>query len=271
MNERVNPIAIVTGATAGIGLATANLLKNEGYTVYGTSRRPQSESQKGITMLACDVTSDESVSSVIEEVLRRSGRIDVLVNNAGFGLIAGAEESSIEQAKSIFEVNVFGVMRMTNHVLPVMRQQGKGRVINISSVVGFLPAPYYAIYGATKHAIDGYSQTLDHEVRGFGVRVISIEPAFTRTSFETNLVAPDRPLAIYESARQSMIETSRQQVEKGDEPEVVAQVVLEAAQAAKPRLRYPAGPAARQLALMRKIVPEGIFNTILRKQFKLPA
>jgi short-subunit dehydrogenase len=160
---------------------------------------------------------------------------------------------------------------MTNHVLPVMRQQRNGRVINISSVVGFLPAPYYAIYGATKHAIEGYSQTLDHEVRGFGVRVIAIEPAFTRTSFETNLVAPDRPLAIYDSVRKSMIETSREQVEKGDEPEVVAHVVLKAAQAAKPRLRYPAGPAARQLSLMRRIVPEGIFNSILRKQFKLSA
>ena len=237
MNEKKSPVAIVTGATAGIGLATANLLKQEGYTVYGTSRRPQSDSQNGIAMLACDVTSDESVSSVIEQVLRRSGRIDVLVNNAGFGLIAGAEESSIEQAKSIFEVNVFGVMRMNNHVLPVMRQQGRGRLINISSVVGFLPAPYYAIYGATKHAIDGYSQTLDHEVRGFGIRVISIEPAFTRTSFETNLAVPDRPLAIYDSARRSMIDTSRQQVEKGDKPEVVAQVVLQAAQAVKPRLR----------------------------------
>jgi short-subunit dehydrogenase len=160
---------------------------------------------------------------------------------------------------------------MINHVLPVMRQQRNGRVINISSVLGFIPAPYYAIYGATKHAIDGYSQTLDHEVRGFGIRVISIEPAITRTSFDKNLVTPDRPLAIYDSVRNSIIETSRQQMEKGDEPEVVGQVVLKAAQAAKPRLRYPAGPAARQLALMRRIVPEGIFNSILRKQFKLPA
>ena len=145
MNEKHSPVAIVTGATAGIGLATANLLKKEGYTVYGTGRRPQSDTQNGIAMLACDVTSDQSVSSVIEEVLRRSGRIDLLVNNAGFGLIAGAEESSIEQAKSLFDVNVFGVMRLTKHVLPVLRQQGNGRVINISSVVGFLPAPYYAI------------------------------------------------------------------------------------------------------------------------------
>src|SRR5258708_17232189 len=107
-------------------------------------------------------------------------------------------------------------MRMTNHVLPVMRQQRNGRVIHISSVLGFIPAPYYAIYGATKHAIDGYSQTLDHEVRGFGIRVISIEPAITRTSFDKNLVTPDRPLAIYDSVRNSIIETSRQQMEKGD-------------------------------------------------------
>ena len=271
MKEEHRPVAIVTGATAGIGLATAVLLKSEDYTVCGISRRPESNSQNGIAMLACDVTSDQSVALVVAEVLRRSGRIDLLVNNAGFGLIAGAEESSIEQAKSIFEVNVFGAMRMTNQVLPVMRQQGRGRVINISSVVGFLPAPYYAIYGATKHAIEGYSQTLDHEVRGFGVRVIAIEPAFTRTSFETNLASPDRPLAIYDSVRKSMIETSRQQVKKGGEPEVVAHVVLKAAQAAKPRLRYPAGHAARQLSLMRRIVPEGIFNSILRKQFKLSA
>lgn len=269
--QKSHSVAIVTGATAGIGLATAELLAREGYTVYGTSRRPESDSQNGIAMLACDVTRDESVAAVIAEVQRRSGRIDLLVNNAGFGLIAGAEESSIEQAKSVFEVNVFGAMRMTNHVLPVMRQQGGGRVINIGSVLGFIPAPYYAIYGATKHAIDGYSQSLDHEVRGFGVRVISIQPAVTRTSFDKNLVTPDRPRAIYDSVRNSILETSRQQMEKGDEPEVVAQVVLNAAQEAKPRLRYPAGPAARQLALMRRIVPEGMFNSVLRKQFKLPA
>jgi short-subunit dehydrogenase len=172
MKGKNRSVAIVTGATAGIGLATADLLKKEGYAVYGTSRRPESDSQNRIAMLACDVTRDESVASVIAEVVRRSGRIDLLVNNVGFGLIAGAEESSIEQAKSIFDVNVFGATRMTNQVLPVMRQQRNGRVINISSVLGFIPAPYYAIYGATKHAIDGYSQTLDHEVRGFGIRVI---------------------------------------------------------------------------------------------------
>jgi short-subunit dehydrogenase len=270
MKQKDSPIAIITGATAGIGLAIAAALKKEGYTVYGTSRRPGGESQNGISMLACDVTSDDSVASVVAEVLRRSGRIDVLVNNAGFGLIAAAEESSIEQAEAIFEVNVFGLMRMTNHVLPVMRQQEGGRIINISSGLGFVPAPYSAIYGSTKHAVDGYSQSLDHEVRGFGIRVISIQPTFTRTSFEKNMVNPDRPLAVYDAIRNSVIETSRKQLEKGDEPEVVAQVVLKAVQEPKPQLRYPAGPAARQIALMRRIVPEGLFNSILRKQFGLP-
>jgi NAD(P)-dependent dehydrogenase (short-subunit alcohol dehydrogenase family) len=264
MKQNSGPVAIVTGATTGIGLATANLLGREGYTVYGTSRRPESGSQNGMAMLPCDVTSDESVASVIAEVLRRSGRIDVIVNNAGFGVIAGAEESSIEQVKALFEVNVFGAMRMTNHVLPVMRRQRNGRVINISSVLGFVPGLYYAIYSATKHAIDGYSQSLDHEVRGFGIRVIAVEPAITRTSFEKNLMAPDKPLEVYSAARNSIIEVSRRMVDQGDEPEVVARVVLKAARDPKPRLRYPAGPAARQLALLRRILPERMLNNILR-------
>ena len=253
MNEKHSPVAIVTGATAGIGLATANLLRKRG--LHGLRNRSSPAKRYPERNRDARMRRNPRRIGLFRDRRGPEGEADALicsVNNAGFGLIAGAEESSIEQAKSVFEVNVFGVMRMTKHVLPVMRQQENGRVINISSVVGFLPAPYYAIYGATKHAIEGYSQTLDHEVRGFGIRVISIEPAFTRTSFENNLVAPDQPLAIYESARRAMIDTSRQQVEKGDEPEVVAQVVLKAAQAAKPRLRYPAGPAARQLDVHAK-------------------
>src|SRR5260370_14056999 len=172
MKEKNRPVAIVTGATAGIGLATADLLKKEGYTVYGTSRRPENDSndsQNGIAMLACDVTRDESVAVVIAEVLRRSGRIDLLVNNAGFGLIAGAEESSIEQAKSVFDVKVFGAMRITNHVLPVMRQQRNGRVIIISSLMGFITTTYYDIYGASIYYFTWYTRSNDHIVCVYGL------------------------------------------------------------------------------------------------------
>jgi short-subunit dehydrogenase len=139
-----------------------------------------------------------------------------------------------------------------------------GRVINVGSVLGFIPAPYYASYRATKHALEGYSQTLDHAVRGFGILVISVEPGITRTSFDRNLVARDRPLTIYDSACNSIIETFTQLIQKGDKPEVVARVVLKTARAGKPRLRYPAGPGARQIALLRRVVPEEFFN-ILRK------
>src|SRR4029079_12268277 len=121
------------------------------------------------------------------EVLAKAGRIDLLVNNAGVGLPGGAEESSIAQAQTLFDVNVFGVLRVTNPVLPTMRRQGKGRIINLSSLLGLIPSPYNALYASTKHAIEGYSESLNHELRTFGIRVALVEPGFTRTAFEENL------------------------------------------------------------------------------------
>src|SRR5947199_4500093 len=152
-------IALVTGASSGIGEATAERLAKAGYKVYGTSRRGARTGKRSFEMLSLDVTSDVSVEAAIAEVTRRDGRIDLLVNNAGFSVApAGAEESSIEQARSIFDTNFFGIVRMTRAVVPYMRYQGSGRIINIGSVLGFLPAPYMALYSATKHAVEGYSE-----------------------------------------------------------------------------------------------------------------
>jgi NAD(P)-dependent dehydrogenase (short-subunit alcohol dehydrogenase family) len=171
-------IALVTGASSGIGQATAERLARAGYNVYGTSRRGAEAGQPSFEMLPLDVTSDESVEAVVREVMRLDGRIDLLVNNAGFSIApAGAEESSIEQARSIFETNFFGLIRMTRAVVPHMRRQRSGRIINIGSVLGLLPMPYGALYAATKHAAEGYSESLDHELRTRGIRVAVIEPA----------------------------------------------------------------------------------------------
>ncbi|TIW77905.1 MAG: SDR family NAD(P)-dependent oxidoreductase, partial [Mesorhizobium sp.] len=148
-----------------------------------------------------------------------------LVNNAGLGLLGGAEESSTAQAQALFDVNVFGVIRMTNAVLPTMRRQGKGRIVNLSSVQGFIPAPYFALYSSTKHAVEGYSESLDHELRPFGIRVALVEPAYTQTSFEGNLARPDQVLDIYDAARAGMAVAVRKAMEKGDTPEVVANTV----------------------------------------------
>src|SRR5207302_4455373 len=166
-------IALVTGASSGIGEATATRLAMAGYKVYGTSRRTALAGQRSFELLPLDVTSDESVEVAVKEVLRLEGRIDLLVNNAGFGIAPGAaEESSMEQARSIFETNFFGIVRLTRAVVPHMRRQGGGRIINIGSVLGFLPMPYGALYAATKHAIEGYSESLDHELRTRGIRVL---------------------------------------------------------------------------------------------------
>ncbi|MDX3929861.1 MAG: oxidoreductase [Shinella sp.] len=270
MNKASPGLALVTGASSGIGRATAKALQNVGFRVFGTSRRTAPGGSDGITMLACDVTDDVSVAKLVEDVLAEAGRIDLLVNNAGIGLFGGAEESSMDQAQALFDVNVFGVLRVTNAVLPIMRRQGKGRIVNLSSVQGFIPAPYFALYASTKHAVEGYSESLDHELRPFGIRVVLVEPAYTRTSFEENLAKPDQLLDIYDAARAGMSVVVRKAMEKGDTPEAVAETVLKAATASAPRKRYAAGKMARQVSFLRRFVPESAFDKSLRKQNGLP-
>lgn len=270
MNKSNLGVALVTGASSGIGRAAAKALKDAGFRVFGTSRRGASQNADGIYMLACDVTDDESVTKAVNEVLAEAGRIDLLVNNAGIGLLGGAEESSLAQAQALFDVNVFGVLRVTNAVLPVMRRQGQGRIVNLSSVLGLIPAPYSALYASTKHAVEGYSESLDHELRSFGIRVVLVEPAYTRTSFEENVVKPDRSLDVYDSARADMTEILRKEIEAGDAPEVVAGTILKAATASVPRRRYAAGKMARRISLLRRLVPEAAFDKSLRKQNGLP-
>jgi NAD(P)-dependent dehydrogenase (short-subunit alcohol dehydrogenase family) len=169
MMTTTQPVALVTGATSGIGKAAALALADAGFEVIGTGRNTARITPRGgVTYLDLDVSSDESVAAVVQQVIERLGRLDVLVNNAGIGSAGAAEENSVVQAQGVFDVNVFGLIRMTRAVLPHMRAQGSGRIINISSVLGSLPAPYGALYAASKHAVEGYSESVDHEVREHG-------------------------------------------------------------------------------------------------------
>ncbi|TIS59921.1 MAG: oxidoreductase [Mesorhizobium sp.] len=262
--------AIVTGASSGIGRASAEALVRAGFAVFGTSRRAASNGPYGVTMLACDVTDGEAVAALVSTVLSHTGRIDLLVNNAGVGLLGGAEEFSLEQVHALFDVNLFGVIRMTNAVLPSMRQQGEGRIVNIGSILGVVPAPYSAHYSAVKHALEGYSESLDHELRAFNIRVSVIEPAFVRTVFDQNGIEPDTLLKEYDQARAGFRALLADVMPKADRPEVVADVVVKAATDARPRRRYTAGKAARQVSLLRRFAPAEIFDKTLRKQFRLP-
>ncbi|MBZ9706418.1 oxidoreductase [Mesorhizobium sp. B2-1-8] len=270
MKAHSGKTAIVTGASSGIGRASAEALARAGFTVFGTSRRATGNGPANVSMLACDVTDGDSVNALVSNVLAQTGRIDLLVNNAGIGLLGGAEESSIAQVQSLFDVNLFGVIRMTNAVLPSMRRRGQGRVVNIGSILGLVPAPYSAHYSAVKHALEGYSESLDHEVRAFNIRVSVIEPAFVRTVFDQNGIEPDSLLKEYDQARTGFKALLADVMPKADRPEIVADAVVEAATDASPRRRYTVGKAARQVSLLRRFAPAGMFDKTLRKQFRLP-
>jgi NAD(P)-dependent dehydrogenase (short-subunit alcohol dehydrogenase family) len=264
-------IALVTGASSGIGQATAERLAQAGYKVYGTSRRAAPAGRRGFEMLPLDVTSDDSVDALVQDLLRREGRIDLLVNNAGFGVApAGAEESSLDQARAVFETNFFGLVRMTRAVLPQMRRQQAGRIINIGSALGFLPMPYMALYAATKHAVAGYSESLDHELRTLGIRVVVVEPAYINTPFEANLLPPDAPLEVYREARTGVEKRMKEVLVGADGPEVVAAVVLQAARAARPQLRYAPGLAGR-MRWLRRFAPAGVLDAGIRRDLRLQA
>jgi NAD(P)-dependent dehydrogenase (short-subunit alcohol dehydrogenase family) len=262
--------ALVTGASSGIGAATAERLTRAGYKVYGTSRRGARAGEAPFEMLTLDVTRDESVEAAVKELMRLESRIDVLVNNAGFSVApAGAEESSIEQARAIFDTNFFGIVRMTRAVVPHMRHQGGGRIINIGSVLGFLPMPYGALYAATKHAIEGYSESLDHELRRWGIHVSVIEPAYTKTHFDANFLEADSKLEEYREVRAAVGKRLKQILADADQPTVVAEVVLQAATAERPKLRYAAGSIASRLRLLRRFAPAGVMDAGIRKDLQL--
>jgi len=270
MSKKELGVAIVTGASSGIGKATAELLANSGYKVYGTSRKGASADQGYYKMIALDVNSEASIESALKEIVQIEGRIDLVVNNAGFGVApGGAEESSIEQTKMIFDTNFFGIVRMTRAVVPYMRKQGEGRIINIGSILGLIPAPYMATYAATKHAVEGFSESLDHELRTRGIRVSVVEPGYTNTHFEANTQEVDSKIDEYTIARKALTKLIKIAVAGGDDPKVVANVVLKAANAKHPKLRYAAGKLACRLSFLRRFAPAALVDMGIRKEMKL--
>lgn len=260
------PVALVTGAFSGIGKAATLALANAGFRVVGTSRDTSRITRSdGVTYLDLDVTSDESVSAVVGQVLERFGRLDVLVNNAGVGANGAAEEISVAQAQTVFDVNVFGLMRMTRAVLPHMRARGHGRIINVSSVAGFVPNPFMAVYVATKHAVEGYSESLDHEVREHGIQVVRVQPGPVNTPFDTNMVQADSPLPVYAHRRRVYDDVMAESMRGGDDPALVARVIATAATDPSPKRRYTAGSTAARVSVLRRVAPAWVFDRGVRK------
>src|SRR6266571_754393 len=264
-----NKITLVTGVSSGIGREIAQLLAERGARVFGTVRNPRSASSiHGVELVSMDVTEDASVNAAVQSIVQKAGPIQFLVNNAGYSFMGALEETSVAEARQQFETNLFGVLRVTNAILPGMRQQGDGRIVNISSVLGFLPAPYMGVYAASKHAVEGYTETLDHEVRRFGVRALLVEPAYTKTNIRGNSKFAKVALEVYADERKRLTDTVQQNIERGDDPRMVAEAVWSALTAKSPRLRYPVGKGVG-LSRMRRFVPAGMFDKSFRKQFQL--
>ncbi|MFC9354818.1 oxidoreductase [Arthrobacter sp. NPDC057013] len=262
------PVAIVTGASTGIGFESAKLLAANGFTVYAGARRVdrmEPLKPQGIKVLPLDVTDDASMQGMVAAVLADQGRIDVLVNNAGFGSFGSLEEMELAEGRRQFDVNVFGLARMTQLVLPTMRAAGRGRIINISSIGGKFYEPLGTWYHATKFAVEGLSDALRLELKPHGIRVCIIEPASTVT--EWGGIAAEGLLASsgggpYAAQARDMaaVLASTERPATSTRPEVVAGAVLQAATAARPRTRYPVGRGARAITALRRLLPDRVYD-----------
>ena len=268
----MNParVVLITGASTGLGLASAEALTARGYTVFGTSRHPDHYPAKNFPLLQLDVRADESVKACVDEVLARAGCIDVLINNAGVSFSGAVEEASIDEAKQLFETNFFGVLRMVNAVLPIMRHQRSGHIINMSSLAGMVGIPYIGLYSASKHAVEGYSESLRFEVKQFNIRVSLVEPGDARTTIAELTRAPARRIPDYDGVREQVNAIHSANVAGGTEREVVAHAILRLIEKPRARLRFPVTKGTKAFVpLARRFLPYFVLEQNLRGYYKL--
>ncbi|MBP2159505.1 MULTISPECIES: oxidoreductase [Asticcacaulis] len=260
-------VIVITGASSGIGEATARLLAQKGFRVFAGARRaPSAPLVPNLEFGRLDVTDEASVTAFIDWVLSEAGKIDVLINNAGVSLVGPVEKTSIEEAKALFDTNVFGPLRMMRAVLPSMRQARQGLIINLSSVLGFLPAPFMGLYASSKHALEGMSESLDHEVREFNVRVVLLEPSFTNTNLDTNSAHVSEAFGIYAGQVDATTKAVVAQIKSAPQPISIARKILSVINGPY-RLRQPADGQAKLLSILRRFMPASAIDSSLRKSF----
>jgi len=272
---------LITGCSSGIGWATAERLARRGWTVYATARNVEAITplgERGCRLLSLDVTDERSMRHAVEEVERTEGAIGVLINNAGYSQSGAVEEVPMEKVRRQFETNVFGLARMCQLVLPGMRAQGFGRIVNLSSMGGRLTFPGGGYYHASKHAVEAISDALRFEVRGFGVEVVVVEPGLIRTGFAETAVGSmgedgGGPYAGFEAG---VARATRNNYERGPlarlggGPETVAETVERAISAPRPRTRYIVTPSAKLLIRTRKLLPDRTWDGLLRFFYPQP-
>lgn len=264
-------VVLITGASSGIGFATAELLAREGMTVYGTSRNPdRMKPVTGVEPMQLDVNSGESVRVCVNEVMKRVGHIHVLINNAGYDLEGAIEETSLEEAKAQFETNFFGAARVIKEVLPGMREHGDGRIINMSSTIGWLtPTPFMGYYAASKMALEGYTEALRYEVLPFGIKVSLIEPSFIHTNYASNQQKAAESIPAYTPWKRRAFNVIGHRMQTAPPPDLVAAMVLRVIREPNPQPRYPVGEGVGVLSFMRRFLPWFAYERGVRRFLNL--
>ncbi len=269
-----NKVILITGTSSGIGKVTASLLaKREGsHRIFGTSRDPSKISEQlppNIEMLKLDVDSDESVEACVMKLLERTGgRIDVLINNAGFVLLGGIEETPLDEARRQLETNLFGAIGMTKAVLPTMRKQRSGQIINIGSIAGHIAVPFQGYYAIAKFAMEGFSEALRHETKSLGIRVSIVKPGFFRTNIGKSSKRSSIRIEDYSEMRSRSFTALKKREENSEDPIKVAETIVKIIKSDKPKLHYPVGRDKSGL-LFKRILPESTFEGQVRRIFKL--
>jgi NAD(P)-dependent dehydrogenase (short-subunit alcohol dehydrogenase family) len=271
-------VAIVTGGSSGIGEATALRLQELGYTTYAAARRVERMTHltaSGIRPLAMDVTDDESMASGVKQIVADTSRIDVLVNAAGYGSYGAVEDVPLAEARNQFEVNLFGAARLTQLVLPHMREQRSGTIVNITSMGGKIYTPLGAWYHATKHALEALSDCLRMEVKPFGIGVVVIEPGGIKTEWpgiaadKVRAVSGAGPYAAQGNAVATSL-TSESTARRSSPPELIAKTIGKAVTARRPRTRYAVGYGAKPMIFLHGVLPDRAFDAFIRRAVGMP-
>ncbi len=268
----MSKVVLITGGSSGLGKATGVYLKQRGYTVYGTSRNP---SRLGndfpFELLAMDVTDSESISTAVQQVLAKEGKLDVLVNNAGIGITGPIEETPDMEIRKAFETNFHGPVNVIKSVLPAMRSQGSGHIINITSIAGYMGLPYRGIYSATKSALEITTEALRMETRQFGVRITNLAPG----DFATNIAAgryhaPVLDGSPYNGSYQKTLDLMNEHVDKGEDPMKVARVIHNIINTSNPKVHYRVGAFLQKFSIvLKRILPDKVYERMLMNHYKL--
>ena len=280
MSTNTQAVVLVTGAPSGIGRACAIYLACRGFRVFGTTRRNPDHvaadlrqslaSLDQLDVLTMDVDDNDSVVRAMETIAEKVGRLDVVVNCAGFGIAGAIEETSDEEARAIFETNLLGILRVCRAAIPTMRKQGSGMLINVSSIGGRIGLPFQGFYSATKFALEGLTEALRMETRGFGIRAVLIEPGDFCTGFtdSRHLVKTSISSDVYRTAQEHVLSIVEKDERGGASPDAIARLVARILRKRSPRVRYTVGPVAQKLAAsLKRILPSKWFEWALSKYY----